>query len=298
LDKKICIISGANRSGTTSAFNYLVKHDQINPSKKKETRFFLDENYAIDNRPEKAYHNSPDSYYSFFESDEEDKIYFEATPDYLYSKNTSETLKAYFADDELKLIFILRDPVTRFVSWYNYDKQLGNISSDMSFQAYFKSNLKNSDSSVRHLNRLANGNYSVHLKEYIARFEAQNIFVCFYEDLKAEPKKFVQSLCQFLNIDSYIIDNGDFPIYNQSGEVGNKGIATIYNGLRKVFHALNKNAIVSKMLSPLRSNISQKYNEKNIQKKSEILDLSALENYYKNEPLKLAKLGIKGFKWR
>ena len=64
----------------------------------------------------------------------------DSTPDYLYSTGTPDKIKEYL--NNYKIIFILRNPVDRIISWYRYAKQVGGILEEMNFQEYVTQQLK------------------------------------------------------------------------------------------------------------------------------------------------------------
>lgn len=80
---KFVIIGGAPKTGTSSVFKYLSDHPDINPSKVKETGYFLDDNTL-----------SFESYKQQFTFSDTDKIFLEASTAYLgSSKNVSAKIR-------------------------------------------------------------------------------------------------------------------------------------------------------------------------------------------------------------
>lgn len=107
------LIIGAQKSGTTSLHHYLDQHPKLVGSKPKEVHFFeRDEHYKL----------GIDWYrQSFFDFKHiwGKRIYFEATPDYLYRNGVAERIFKHYPD--IKLIILLREPVARaFSSWNMY----------------------------------------------------------------------------------------------------------------------------------------------------------------------------------
>src|SRR5262245_41423321 len=118
-DQRFLIIGGASKAGTTSVFDYLAKHPQICPSRAKETRFFLDEDYPQPSE-KRYYRDGPEAYLSFFAKNggREADWRLEATPDYLYSPNTPRLIRQTLPN--VQFIFILREPCSRLLSWYRF----------------------------------------------------------------------------------------------------------------------------------------------------------------------------------
>ena len=124
-----CIIGGTGRAGTTSLFRYLSDHRDVCPASVKETQFFIQ--YVED--PEQ---NLPvyESYFSH--CSDEVPIRMEATPHYL---QWAEKVAPYMSKiiPDVKLIFILRNPVDRMKTLY---KVRANEGKESSFQNFVQNN--------------------------------------------------------------------------------------------------------------------------------------------------------------
>lgn len=109
------LVLGAQRCGTTSLFQFLQSHPQIQPPVKKEVHFF-------DNR----YSKGLDWYLNQFpeRGDTQDEITGEATPYYLFHPFAAARVKAHFP--HMKLIVILRNPADRAYSHYKWAVAKGN----------------------------------------------------------------------------------------------------------------------------------------------------------------------------
>jgi hypothetical protein len=101
------LIIGAQKSGTSSLFNWLNKHPQMRGSSIKEIHYFnnhihfgRDINWYCKNFPGKAVFR------------------FEATPAYMYSPHTCESIHRTYPS--MKFIVVLRNPVDRAYSAYNH----------------------------------------------------------------------------------------------------------------------------------------------------------------------------------
>ena len=111
----------------------------------------------------------------------------EISPTYLYSRVATERIKKDFLS--VKILVVLREPVSRSFSQYIHDKRLGVIK-DITF-----------DETVRmYRNYLEKGYYSKYLKNYFKLFGRENILVLFHEDLLNRPKESLKSLYSFLGL--------------------------------------------------------------------------------------------------
>jgi hypothetical protein len=111
------VIPGAQKSGTTALELYLSEHPEICvPRRMKELHFFdRDRNFTartVDYAP----------YHAFFDPRPGQRLLGEATPDYLYWPSAPERMATY--NPALKLIIVLRNPVTRAFSHWNMQRHL------------------------------------------------------------------------------------------------------------------------------------------------------------------------------
>nr|WP_272591912.1 sulfotransferase domain-containing protein [Salinibacter ruber] len=101
-----CIIIGAQKSGTTSLYRYIIQHPILLGSNPKEVHYFDD-----------SYHKKLGWYRSHFPI-RSSKMCIEATPKYMFDKDSFRNLKSFLPD--VKLIATLREPVERAYSHYKH----------------------------------------------------------------------------------------------------------------------------------------------------------------------------------
>jgi hypothetical protein len=203
------MIIGAAKSGTTSLFQYLAKHPDIIPSNKKEPLYFSVEQ----RRGLKWYlHNFP------LKEEKKERLTFEASPSYLYYKQGLKRIGRFFPD--IKLIILLRDPVERAFSQWNFNREgspflVGRpeVKDKRPFSKAIKDELNNPD----HLHKLHKyiyrSHYSKHLKEVYKIFSNNQILVLDSDDLKKEPQRTLTEVTNFLELD---------PVYHEY-EKSNEG---------------------------------------------------------------------------
>jgi hypothetical protein len=114
------LIVGAMKSGTTALASFLRQHPEICMSPKKEIHFFDAEGYDDSLSSEAA----KQQYRSHFPNYAGERIVGEATPIYMYFPPAARRIYRY--NPEMKIIFLLRDPVQRAISHYYHTVRTGN----------------------------------------------------------------------------------------------------------------------------------------------------------------------------
>ena len=128
------IIAGTEKAGTTSVFTYLSTHPSVCGSVVKETDFFRN---AYTGDREKDITN----YASFFENHSHEKpIIMEASPGYLGS-GAEVAARIHSLIPNTKLLFILRNPIDRMYSSFNFHVSKLNLNANLSFEEFQKNNL-------------------------------------------------------------------------------------------------------------------------------------------------------------
>ena len=198
------IIGGTEKAGTTSVFTYLSQHPEVNVSSAKETNFFRSDVRGLEE-------NVRRQYAEFFSAcDAEVPIVAEASTAYLGEAETVAPRMAALIP-EVKLLFILREPVSRLYSSYNFHLSRLNIPTDMEFPEYVeqciafdKGELNGSRRVLDdwHLKVLSFGRYVDALGRYYSLFPKKNIKVMFFDQLKVDTAGFMAELSQFLGIDA------------------------------------------------------------------------------------------------
>ena len=232
-DYKFLILGGTSRAGTTSVFTYLENHPQIICSSVKETGFFLDADYPFPSKKRYQKHG-PQAYLSFFESEgshPEESWRFEATPGYLYSPNTPDVIRKTLGN--VRFIFILREPVSRLLSWYRLGQSLSEIPYRMTFDDYIALQKESGDSFPRRYRRqafgaLCQGRYSTYLERYFEVFGASSIQILFYEELRRDPFSFMVEICRSVGIDETYFQGYTFEVANKSPLVRSQWLHRAY----------------------------------------------------------------------
>ena len=292
------IIAGTTKSATSSVFFYLSKHPEVNPSFYKETRFFLDDTYPL-YRPH-AYSNQLTDYLKLFTNKQGSLVNLEATPDYLYSTETPQKIHNMLGE-QARIVFILRNPTERVISWYKYAKQLGEIG-EISFKEFLKIQHED-DTGKQHERVLVQGNYSNYLNNWFTYFTPKQVKIIFLNELQNNEKEVLKSVASFVGINPSYYESYHFEKINETKEVNlNLGhtLFTFYRkqkkNIRKFTYDLKIHTILSKLntwVEFLYFKLNKKSNHEQIGKD----EYQFLEKYYKDEKLKLEILLKQSIKW-
>jgi len=218
--KRHAIIAGVNKCGTTSVFRYLARHPEILASRIKETRFFVREDVPDDSR---TYVN----YLENFESERgEDRVLLEASPSY-FTSGASAAQKIRQILPNVKLVVLLRDPVTRLASYYRsarvYDNYANAFVRNMDFPEFVSAALdaakaghSNSPREKEFIRAVGQGTYVRHLREFGGELRDEQIEYFFFENLVTDTRGVMKAVCQFLEIDADFFDDFEFSVENKS----------------------------------------------------------------------------------
>lgn len=211
------IICGTEKAGTTSVFTYLLTHPQVCGSKVKETDFFRQDDGADLAR-------SAEAYAAYFAQGKarDARVVMEASPGYLGESRTVAPRMHALLKDDVKLLFILRNPADRLYSSFNFHKARLELPAELSFEDYVERCMQ-FDRGVPpeklgigrwFLQVLDFGRYAPHLEPFLERFPAACIRIMFYEDLQRDERAFMKQLCAFLDIDAAYFDDYTFQAAN------------------------------------------------------------------------------------
>ena len=173
---------GAQKSGTSWVYACLYEHPEI-CAPIKELHFF--------SRP--RFEKGKEWYERHFKKCAAGKKVGEFSTSYLFSKEAPQRIFDLYPD--IKLIAILRNPVTRAVSQYKNAIKAGEINEEKTFAAYMAQ-----EPSV-----CAQGMYFQQLEHYTSLFAREQILLLVYEDSKKDPKAFMQKIYRFLGVDDTFV---------------------------------------------------------------------------------------------
>jgi len=222
-------VAGVPKAGTTSLFHYLALHPDVFPSSRKEPGFFHP--FKI-----KDMDANLDAYKKFFTGHSGQRYAIEATPGYFYGgKETANAISKY--SPKSKVIIVLRNPVERVFSFYKYKKSLGHIDGNLNFESYIDECKKQSGSIEKETYdfwAMVGGKYAKLLSEWHEVFE-ERMKVCFFDDMVKDEPKFIEEICNWLDLDKKQIDDGKTKVQNKSMIYRSKGLQRMATSFDHMF---------------------------------------------------------------
>lgn len=272
-DKRILIIGGQPKAGTTSLFDWLSAHPEICGSTLKETRFFLDEDYPLPSRV-RFDGNNLDKYFEYFR-DRNRKIFLEASPDYLYCQ-TPLGLKDILPN--ARFILIERDPVERMISTYGYFQQQEILPTTLSLEDYINGQKSGEKTSARnYAYRSLDQCRRSYIDRFLIRYDDRCMVIQF-EDLKHDPKAVLREVCLFAGIPFEPISGLQLTAKNQTQASRSRLLVKIFRAFRRrISYATIKYPSVRLFLWPLSRVVKKTLYRKTAKEKIDVRsDLKAI----------------------
>jgi hypothetical protein len=191
------VIAGVEKAGTTSLFRALSEHPDVAPASVKETRYFQPLLYGKPLEPLEVYE-------AYFSDAVDELVRIEATPRYF----SGGQVVAQRMRDVLgapKIIIVLREPVSRFVSFFEFQKARLRIPADLDVGEYLARADALTDADVRDPSNHAwfgfrGGCYADWLPAWHEVFAA-DLQLLYFEDLVGQPATTLHAVARFLGID-------------------------------------------------------------------------------------------------
>lgn len=198
-------VVGAAKSGTTALWEYFQQHPEIFVTDKiehKELGYYSNQ-YGVSNK---------ERYLKFFKKATKAQLIGEVCHVYLTSEESAEWIKNDVP--KAKIIIILRNPVERAYSLYNWMVMHGYENST-SFERALKKEKEINNNSYdkskllhgfhQNYNYFNSGLYFKQVKKYFDVFGEENVLVIEYEDFKKHTENTLINIFKFLNVKPHSI---------------------------------------------------------------------------------------------
>jgi len=236
------LIIGAQKSGTTSLFQYIRQHPQIHLSKIKEVHYFDGGvNPTVDN-----YKKGEEWYKAHFPL----KLRMnkncktgEASPLYIF--NPLVPKRIFDLIPEVKIIAVLRNPTDRAISQYFHEERREELlpidealRAEETRLAPILKNNNFKDKIFRKSSYKSRGRYKEQLERYLKYFPRENIYIICSEDMFSNPEAELAKLFDFLGVDK----NFQVKCFKPRGVAPNRTTVSsdVYDYLDEYFYPHNK----------------------------------------------------------
>lgn len=177
------IVIGAARSGTTSLWEYLRSHPDVFMSPAKELIFFWE-----------RWHLGIDWYESQFATWRGERAIGEASPGYtIYPARRGVAERIAKTLPDVKLIYLMRDPVARIHSNYKFRYMLGSESRPIERAL------------IEDPTYVWMSSYALQVNEYLRYFDRSRVLLLLNEDLKDRREETLRRTFEFLGVDGAFV---------------------------------------------------------------------------------------------
>jgi hypothetical protein len=180
------ITIGAQKCGTTSLHYYLDQHPDVSMSQRKELDFFLADGSSS---------KGVEWYAAQFDSSA--KIRGESSPSYTnYPRTAGVPERIHALVPDVKLVYLVRDPIDRIVSNYLHNRSTG----------LEERSIEDALENPADGGYVARSKYFMQLEQYLAFFPSSRILVLAQEDLLHDRAATMREVFTFLGVDASFYD--------------------------------------------------------------------------------------------
>lgn len=206
-------IIGIQKAGTSSLYDWMAQHPDIYaPAAGKDFHFFSREDHYS-----KGLSHLAKRYDNF----NGEQVVLNAGVNYIYFDYTAERIKRYYPKS--KFILVLRDPVKRAFSAYNFMYKLGHESLPMD-KALAREQQGQLRTYADHCNLayIGHGYYYRQISQFLEHFPKEQLKIVLYEEMMKNKAGAMREIFDFLEIDSSFVP--DFTTVNYTGEAKSKSL--------------------------------------------------------------------------
>ena len=191
------LVVGAQKSGTSTLYQHLISHPDIEMSREKEVHFFDNEELFRDVPTDyDVYHRAYDLKPCAHRG--------ECTPIYMYWRPSMERI--YHYNPQMKIIAILRNPIERAFSHWNME--LNRCADDIDFASAIRTEPERCKAALplqhRVFSYVDRGFYTAQIQRIWRYFPRQQTLFIRMEELQCESKTTLNKIASFLNLDDFV----------------------------------------------------------------------------------------------
>jgi len=235
------LIIGAQKSGTSSLYSYLVQHPEVLASTRKEIGFFSEK-----------YEKGSSWYRARFPSLKDISNGFvtgEATPEYIFHPHAAKRIHDLLPD--IRLILLLRNPVDRAISQYYHTKKNGHeeLSLEDALNAEDQRIKAATDEMIRNEKEYSldwqrysyksRGIYCTQLQRYYDYFDREQILIIHSQELYQSADLVMKKVESHLGLSEF--EGFNFSAENIGRYKKDMIPEKVYHMLQEYFRAYNKN---------------------------------------------------------
>jgi hypothetical protein len=279
------VIIGVEKAGTTSLFRALSAHPEVAPALVKETRYFQPVMYGAALEPLEEYEQ-------YFAEAGDRPVRLEASPRYFYG---GQQLGAVLRDTlgDVKVIVVLREPVSRFLSFFASQKARLRIPEKLTVDEYLAhadamSDVDFLDPENHRWFGLRGGIYADWLPAWHDMF-ADKLCILDFDDLVRRPEPTLRRVAEFLGIEPEPIATVALPTENRTASYRNRQLQwlalrlnrrlevvlrrhyRIKQRLRGVYRRLNGRTVRVPEPDAVRAMLTERYRDANARLGAELL---------------------------
>lgn len=189
------VVCGTQKGGTSALHSYLREHPKVCMPEQKELHFFDSERHFRESRIDYTF------YHALFPKTENNKLIGEASPSYMYWYDAPRRLWEY--NPKMKLIVLLRNPITRAFSHWNMESQ--RKAEHLPFWDAIKNERSRCREALPHQHRVFSyidrGFYLEQLRRLWTFFPEEQVLILPSDALRDSPRSTLRTVCDFLLID-------------------------------------------------------------------------------------------------
>lgn len=200
------VIAGVNKGGTTSLFVSLAEHPDVVASAIKETRYFLPARYGDPLEPTAVWEQ-------YFAAAPDRAVRLEATPSYFYGgAAVANAIRSALANP--RIVLVLREPVGRAISFFEYQKVRLRFPQDLTIEQYLLAvdaltAADFDDPDNERYMAVRGGLYADWLPAWWDCFGRDAVKIVYFEDLVEDGRAVLRDVAAWLGLDpAQLSDDG------------------------------------------------------------------------------------------